>query len=52
MQIDLVDIPAGPASFHGGFADVYKCVDQGMEVAVKVIRVYSTSDMQVTTRVS
>jgi len=31
--------------YHGGFADVWKGEHQGLQVAVKVLRVYTTSDL-------
>ena len=36
----------GAASFRGGFADVWKGKHRGRDVAVKVIRTYSNSDLQ------
>jgi len=52
MQIELLNDPAGIAFYRGGFADVFKCMGQSMEVAVKVLRTYRTSDLQKITRVS
>ena len=37
--------------YRGGFADVWKYQHQGREVAVKVLRVYATSDLEVIIRV-
>ena len=37
---------------HGGFADVWRGNYEGREVAVKVLRVYMTSDFKKITRVS
>jgi len=34
------------ALYRGGFADVWKGVYRGRDVAVKVIRTYSNSDLQ------
>ena len=36
----------GVALYRGGFADVWKGDYCGRDVAVKVIRIYSTSDLQ------
>jgi len=36
---------------HGGYADVWKGEHQGREVAVKVLKVYLTSDFDEITRV-
>ena len=36
----------GVASYKGGFADVWKGEHCGRDVAVKVIRTYSNSDLQ------
>ena len=36
----------GDAVFRGGFADVWKGEHHGRDVAVKVIRLYSDSDLQ------
>ena len=36
----------GDPAFRGGFADVWKGEHCGQDVAVKVIRTYSTSDLQ------
>jgi len=41
----------GDALFRGGYADVWKGRCCGREVAVKVIRTYSTSDLQKIIRV-
>jgi len=35
----------GTECFRGGYADVFKCKYQNLEVAVKVLRVYSNSDL-------
>lgn len=36
----------------GGYADVYKYMDNGLEVAIKVVRFYATADLRKVTRVS
>ena len=36
----------GNALFRGGFADVWKGRHDGQDVAIKVIRIYSNSDLQ------
>jgi len=36
----------GDALYRGGFADVWKGEHCGQEVAIKVIRIYSDSDLQ------
>ena len=41
-----------PPLYRGGFADVWKGKHQGCHVAVKVLRVYSTSDLEKMTSVS
>ena len=52
LQIGLCHNPADPAHSRGGFADVWKGEHHGLEVAAKVLRVYSNSDLLVITRVS
>jgi hypothetical protein len=37
--------------YHGGYADVWKGEHEGLKVAVKVLRVYSTSDFEKITSV-
>ena len=37
--------------YHGGFAEVWKGEHQGREVAVKVLKVYMTSNLVKITRV-
>ena len=37
--------------YHGGFAEVWKGEYQGREVAVKVLKMYKTSDLVKITRV-
>jgi hypothetical protein len=52
MQFELLNNPVGIAPCRGGSADVFKCVDQNLEVAVKVLRTYSNSDLERVTLVS
>jgi len=52
LQIESCYYPAAVAHCRGGFADVWKGKCRGLEVAVKVLRIYATSDLQKTTRVS
>ena len=52
LQIELRDNPMGPAVCGGGFGDVWKQEYEGREVAVKVLRIYLTSDLRKITRVS
>jgi hypothetical protein len=51
MQIEQLCNPAGAAFYGGGFAVVFKHTHQGLEVAVKVVRVRS-GDLRKMTRVS
>ena len=46
MQIELRPNPASVAFCGCGFADVFKCTHQGMEVAVKVLRTGLNSDLR------
>ena len=46
LQIELCYNPAGVAHCRGGFADVWKGNHCGLEVAVKVLRVYLNSDLE------
>jgi hypothetical protein len=43
---------ASPPVEHGGFADVSRGTYQGRQVAIKVVRVYTTTDLDVILRVS
>ena len=52
MQIPLCYDRLGTPLFRGGFGDVWKGKYKGREVAVKVLVVYSTSDLDNLTRVS
>ncbi|KAF9646797.1 kinase-like protein [Thelephora ganbajun] len=45
MQIELLNNPAGVAFYSGGFVDVFKCMDRGLEVAVKVLRICSNDNL-------
>ena len=51
MQIPLCYNRSDPPLYHGGFAEVRKGEHQGREVAVKVLKVYQTSDFDKITRV-
>ena len=44
LQIPLCYDSSGRALYSGGYADVWKGQHQGYGVAVKVLRVYSSSD--------
>ena len=53
MQIELVEIPRSTAyNFRGGFGDVFRCMNQGLEVAVKVLRLPPDGDQRKRTLVS
>ena len=52
LEVELCYNPADVAHCRGGFADVWKGTYHGREVAIKVLRVYATSDLQKITRVS
>ena len=52
LQIKLCDNPTGDPLYRGGYGDVYKREYEGHEVAVKVLRIYGTSDLRKVTRVS
>ena len=46
LKVPICYDRTGDALFRGGHADVWKGKCRGREVAVKVIRTYSTSDLQ------
>ncbi|KAF9789392.1 kinase-like domain-containing protein [Thelephora terrestris] len=46
LKIPLCYDRQGTALYHGGYADVWKGEYRGLQVAVKVLRVYSTSDFE------
>ena len=52
LQIPICYNRLGTPLYRGGFADVWKGEYEGCEVAVKVLRVYSTSDIAKVTSVS
>jgi len=52
VQIPLCYDRLGIPLFRGGFGDVWKGNYEGRDVAVKVLVVYSTSDLDKLTRVS
>ena len=41
----------GAPRYHGGFAEVWKAEHKGCEVAVKVLKVYASSNLAKVTRV-
>ena len=51
LEIQALYDRTGAALYRGGFADVWKGEYCGRDVAVKVIRMYSTSDLQKMTAV-
>jgi len=51
VQIPLSYDPTGTPLDRGGFSEVWKSEYQGREVAVKVLKVYQTSDFKKITRV-
>ena len=51
VQIPLCYNRMDAPLYHGGFAEVWKGEHQGREVAVKVLRVYVTSNIVKITRV-
>ena len=51
LKIELCGDPPGVLMYRGGFGDVWKHQYQGREVAVKVLRVYATSDLEKIARV-
>jgi len=52
MEIEVPHNLADVAHRRGGFADVLKCEHRRREVAVKVLRIYSNSNLGKITRVS
>jgi len=46
MKVTVWYDPTDAALYRGGFADVWKGMYCGREVAVKVIRTYANSDLQ------
>ena len=52
LQIELCYNPASVAHCRGGFSDMWEGEYRELEVAVKVLRIYATSDLQKITRVS
>ena len=46
MKVPICYDRTSDALFRGGYADVWKGECRGRDVAVKVIRTYSTSDLQ------
>ena len=52
LQVPLCYDRSGYPQYRGGYADVWMGEHQGLQVAVKVLRVYSTSDLKMITSVS
>ena len=52
VQIPLCYNRTDPPLCHGGFAEVWKGKHQGREVAVKVLKISTTSDLAKVTKVS
>ena len=52
VQIPLCYNRMDAPRYHGGFAEVWKGEYQGREVAVKVLKVYVTSDLVKITKVN
>ena len=52
LRIELRDNPPGVALYRGGFGDVWMSEYGGQDVAVKVLRMYTNSDLPKITRVS
>ena len=52
LQIPICYNRSDTPLYHGGFADIWKGEHGGRHVAVKVLRVYSTSDIRKITNVS
>ena len=46
LKVPISFEQTGNPLFRGGFADVWKGEHYGRDVAVKVIRIYSDSDLQ------
>lgn len=51
LKIELPGDSPGALMYRGGFGDVWKHRYQGREVAVKVLRIYATSDLEMIARV-
>ena len=52
LQIDVRYDPTSVPRCRGGFADVWKSEYRGREVAIKVLRIYSDTDLPKMTHVS
>ena len=52
LQVEPCYDPTSAALYGGGFADVWKGECRGLEVAVKVLKKYTNSDVDKITRVS
>ena len=51
MQIDMLS-PTGLPASGGGFANVFRCMYQNADVAVKTLKVYANSSIPIISRVS
>lgn len=51
LRVELCDNPTEVVLYRGGFGDVSKREYHGREVAVKTLRIYTTSDLQIAIRV-
>ena len=52
MQIELVDPTSAVFHSGGGFSEVFKCMNQSLEVAVKVLKIPQNVDLRKITLVS
>ena len=52
MRIDLPNFSAVVPEYRGGFADVFKYMDQNLKAAIKVLMIYTTDDLRKVTHVS
>jgi hypothetical protein len=52
LKIELDHDLSGFPVYHGGFGEVWECEYRGQRVAVKVLKVYASRDLQKTIRVS
>ena len=51
VQISLCYDRTGAPRYHGGFAEVWKAEHKGREVAVKVLKIYASSNLAKVTKV-
>lgn len=52
MRIDLPNFSAVVPDYGGGFANVFKYMDQNLKAAIKVLMIYTTDDLRKVTYVS